>query len=372
MADPTHLGQLQKGPKAWNEWRTSLPLDWRADLSGANLEEAVLIRADLSRADLSGAYLCDANLSRAYLCHANLDRVKLNRANLSRANLSRANLYAANLQEANLFLADLSEAVLFGADLNGANFYGANLARADLNSALLNGPNLSRADLSGAYLGHAVIGHSVFVDLDLRTVRGLTTAEHVAPSHIGIDTIYQSGGDIPEVFLRGAGVPEEFVTYMKSLVGKPIEFYSLFISYATTDQAFAERLHADLQAKDVRCWFAPHDIQGGKKIHEQIDEAIRLHDKLLLILSPASMASKWVKTEISKARKREEREQRRVLFPVRLVSFEAIRDWECFDGDVGIDSAAEIREYFIPDFSNSQTGKTTTPTARPSTACCAT
>ena len=31
--------------------------------------------------------------------------------------------------------------------------------------------------------------------------------------------------------------------------------------------------------------------------------------------------------------------------------FEAIRDWECFDADAGKDSAREIREYFIPDFS---------------------
>jgi hypothetical protein len=27
-----------------------------------------------------------------------------------------------------------------------------------------------------------------------------------------------SKGKIPEVFLRGAGVPEEFITYMKSLI----------------------------------------------------------------------------------------------------------------------------------------------------------
>jgi hypothetical protein len=85
---------------------------------------------------------------------------------------------------------------------------------------------------------------------------------------------------------------------MKSLVRKAIDFYSLFISYSTQDQPFAERLHADLQDKGVRCWFAPHDLQSGQKIHEQIDEAIRLNEKLLLILSPASMASKWVKTEI--------------------------------------------------------------------------
>ena len=29
-----------------------------------------------------------------------------------------------------------------------------------------------------------------------------------------------------------------------------------------------------------------------------------------------------------------------------------LRDWECFDGDTGKDSAREMREYFIPDFSN--------------------
>ncbi len=78
------------------------------------------------------------------------------------------------------------------------------------------------------------------------------------------------------------------------MVGRPIEFYSCFISYSTKDQEFAERLHADLQAKGVRCWFAPHDMKGGRKLHEQIDEAIRLHDKLLLILSEHSMSSNWV------------------------------------------------------------------------------
>jgi hypothetical protein len=122
-------------------------------------------------------------------------------------------------------------------------------------------------------------------------------------------------------------------------------------SYSTKDQDFADRLYADLQAKGVRCWFAPHDIKGGRKIHEQIDEAIRLHDKLLLILSPSSMESEWVNTEISKARKREVRDKARVLFPVRLAPFEKLRDWKCFDADTGKDSAREIREYFIPDFS---------------------
>ncbi len=57
-------------------------------------------------------------------------------------------------------------------------------------------------------------------------------------------------------------------------------------------------------------------------------------------------------TEFAKARKREEKEDKRMLFPVRLVPFDALQEWECFDADRGKDSAREIREYFIPDFSN--------------------
>jgi hypothetical protein len=64
------------------------------------------------------------------------------------------------------------------------------------------------------------------------------------------------------------------------------------------------------------------------------------------------MESQWVNTEIANARKRELLEKRQVLFPIRLVSFEAIRAWESFDADIGKDSAKEVREYFIPDFSN--------------------
>ena len=86
-------------------------------------------------------------------------------------------------------------------------------------------------------------------------------------------------------FLRGVGLPDNLIDYLPSLLNQPIQFYSCFISYSSKDQAFAERLHADLQAKGVRCWFAPHDMPIGAKILDAIDEAIRLRDKVLLILS---------------------------------------------------------------------------------------
>jgi hypothetical protein len=63
------------------------------------------------------------------------------------------------------------------------------------------------------------------------------------------------------------------------------------------------------------------------------------------------MKSRWVHTEIAEARAKERREGRRVLFPIALIPFEAIGDWKLFDADLGSDSAREVREYFIPDFS---------------------
>lgn len=375
MANEEHLAILRKGVEAWNEWRKKEPgirpdlraanlskADFRlADfkwtrLEGANLMMSSFELADFSGASLSGAYAGQANFlggnfQGADLAHSNLEVASFVRANLREAILLEANINHAELYRIDLTSANLRNASLRHADLSDSRLNFSTVDGADLTRARLSGANLTAANLVGTILEESIMGFTSLSNLDLSAVKGLETVVHFGPSSIGIDTIYESQGKVAEVFLRGAGVPEEFITYMRSLVANPIEFYSCFISYSTKDQEFADRLHGDLQNKNVRCWFAPHDVQSGKKLHEQIDQAIRVHEKVLLILSEHSMNSEWVKTEIAKARKREVREKKQVLFPVRLVPFEAIRDWECFDADTGKDSAREIREFFIPDFS---------------------
>ena len=42
-------------------------------------------------------------------------------------------------------------------------------------------------------------------------------------------------------------------------------------------------------------------MKGGEKLYDQIDSAIRLHDKLLLVLSEQSLQSEWVLTEKSQS-----------------------------------------------------------------------
>ncbi len=106
----------------------------------------------------------------------------------------------------------------------------------------------------------------------------------------------------------------------------------------------------------LRVWYAPEDMPGGKKLHEEIETAIRVYDKLLIVLSEHSLESEWVKTELRRAFKEERASERagkkkRKLFPVRLTDMERIKAWSCFDADSGKDLGVELREYFIPDFS---------------------
>ena len=68
----------------------------------------------------------------------------------------------------------------------------------------------------------------------------------------------------------------------------------------------------------MRCWFAPEDMKIGAKIRDTIDEAICRRDRVLRVLSEASIASDPVKDEVDKAFEEERRRGGVVLFPVRL------------------------------------------------------
>ncbi len=325
MANPEHLAILKQGVKVWNNWRAEKPCSpdlrdiriSRVRLEGANLSGCDLSSAQLPEAYLKGANFRDANLFMADLPDAELEgadfecadlrATNLRRANLQRSNFREATLYSAKLDEtdlrdANFYLADLQLAVLRKANLERASLMNTNLTAVQFTQANLRGADFYQAylvvtELTGAELFEARISQTTFALIDLSEVRGLETVRHEGPSTLGIDTMYKSKGKIPDVFLRGCGLrdweieaaklydPSSSVSEVTDVLYRlahirntqPFEFYSCFISYSTKDQEFADRLYADLQAKGVRCWFAPHDIRGGRKIHEQIDEAIRLH-----------------------------------------------------------------------------------------------
>ena len=329
----------------------------KTNLHSADLRRANLIRADLYEADLTGADLNEANLSRgdqwemeiANLSGEDLGEaymtsgVQLSRTNFSWAKLCNTNLSGADLSEANLTGADLNSANLIEALLYEVNFDGTNLVKTDFSNADLGDAKFHRTNLNKADFTNVKMERTIFLDVDLSVVKGLDSVLHRGPSYIDIYTLYRSRGNISEVFLRGIGAPDIFITYAASLTGEAIQYYSCFISHSSQDEAFAQRLHADFQQKGVRCWFAPEDMKIGDKIRLAIDQSIRIHDKLLIILSENSLNSEWVESEVERAFEEERKRKQTVLFPVRLdeAVMETNQPW-----------AAEIRRTrHIGDFS---------------------
>src|SRR5271157_2461813 len=186
MANPEHLEILKQGVEQWNRWRKEHP-NVAPDLAGANL----------SKANLSGAILGLTDFREA-----NLRGTSLFRANLRAADLRRADLRETDCRQADLKVANLAATSLVAADLSGANIRAA---------------NLRGAHFSGTNLSGAIASSTIFADIDLSAASGLETIQHDGPSTVGIDTIYKSRGKIPEVFLRGCGVPNEFIAYIGSM-----------------------------------------------------------------------------------------------------------------------------------------------------------
>lgn len=354
MANQEHLKILRNGGvDAWREFIQGQKYMFRAQLEGADLSAMDLQWVDLHGgnlygADLQGTDLVGANLEGANLKAANLARANLfagyhmdadfQGANLIGANLRRADLREANLHEANLFEADLRGANLWGANLQGANFRRANLQRANLQRANLVNTNLWDASLQRTLLNGTIfsdtlfkntnfegasLGGTIFSDCDLSHAIGLSEVIHHAPSTIGIDTIFQSRGNIPDHFLRQAGVPKNLIDASPSLIGNPSEYYACFISHSSKNQDFADRLKKDLQSQGVRCWLASESIKGGRKIRHEIDKMVKMQDMLLLILSQNSIASFWMENEVGAALERERVKKNyindnQVLFPITI------------------------------------------------------
>ena len=305
MAKAEHLEKLRLGRDPWNKWRKTQahPRGYiAADLTDVDLTDINLVEFNLDRTSFARSRLHHAWLT--YIIAAGVD---FNDADLSDSFFDNTRLVNSTLEGTLLTRVGLGRS-----RFEGCSFRGAKLHKADLTMSLF-----ERCEFEEADLADAVLHTTVFANCHLAGSRNLETIRHNGSSSIGVDTLVRSPG-LPESFLRGCGLPDDVITYATALAANPIEYYSCFISYASADEVFARRLHADLQTRNIRTWFAAEHIKIGERFRDRIDESILIYDKLVLILSQAAINSAWVRREVEAAIDREDREGRNLLFPIRL------------------------------------------------------
>ena len=323
MANQEHLSIAKQGAKAWNIWRHNNP-SVRPDLAGTgfntdscNMHE--FQGANLQRTELNGADIWSANLTGA---------------DLSGVDLSDSDLYFTDLSRANLRGADLTDSRLRFVELDGADLHGAIMAR-----TLILGTNLSQAG------GLDQIRHLAHTALDIDTFE--YTADGLSSDQSRLSEI--------EGFYRAAGVAEHVIDYYRTRIGKPIDFYSAFISYSHADKPFAQELYRSLQKHGIRCWLDEKQLLPGDSIYDQIDRGIRLWDKFLLCCSEQSLKpASWVDKEIITALEKEDELTRQrgcrvqALIPLNLDGYIFTDGWQS-------GYRAEIRRRLAADFTGWKT-----------------
>jgi uncharacterized protein YjbI with pentapeptide repeats len=341
--------------------RVLLMIEIKHRLTGEVLlrvEADTLYRVDLADVDLINANLMGVDLSEAILFGTNLSGSLLHGARILQAHLARARLVDADLRRVdftytNLGDADLRDAILHGADLTCANLSGANLSGANLYAARVNNTHLVGTDLSNVTMGQTYLTHSV----TLHQALGLDTIQHRGPSYLDNLTLRACVAHLPDVFLKGVGYTNYEIETLRALYTDAIQYYSCFLSHAAEDGEFANRLRRDLIDNDVSCWHYRYDMRGGDLWRDQINKAIKIHDKLVLICSAQSLPNINVVEEVIAAIETEKRTGSKKLFPISLDDFifsdrmTNLAKRKTVSGEWSMNWVTYVRAFHIPDFS---------------------
>jgi TIR domain/Pentapeptide repeats (8 copies) len=256
--------------------------------------------------------------------------------------------------------AEVEEINLEGADFSSINLQGIYFRNCILRKANFQGSSLVETgfhdtDLSRAMFACSTMGDTSFVNVDLTMAIGLESVVHTSTSEIRINSIENSGGQIPEVFLRATGQPEEVIMYALELRNALAQnrYHSCFISYSRKDLMFAQMLQERLESRGIRCWRDHHELLPGQDIEAGLRAGVENWDKLLLCCSEASLTSLWVDREISYAFQKERAPNRTmnsrstVVLPVDLDGYMLSAKWKS-------EHRAEILKRLAADFTSTE------------------
>jgi hypothetical protein len=92
----------------------------------------------------------------------------------------------------------------------------------------------------------------------------------------------------------------------------------VFISYSHADRQFVDWLSDELARSDVDVWIDKQNIKVGDSIIGKIAEGISAADFLIVVLSQASVQSRWVREELDAATMRTIEDRHAFVLPVLI------------------------------------------------------
>jgi len=72
----------------------------------------------------------------------------------------------------------------------------------------------------------------------------------------------------------------------------------IFLSYASQDRELARKIADHLKNYDFYVWYDLWELKPGDSITQKIEEAISTSNYLIILLSPSSIRSEWVRREL--------------------------------------------------------------------------
>jgi hypothetical protein len=337
----------------------------RRDFTGLTFEGLRAARCELKGCNFTGCSFVDCVFGG----------VKFDGSLFVNSSFSDCNCIDASFVDCTFDGAEIGPSAFQGADFFGASFDRSVIHGTNFKGAFFVTSHWTTARTVGANFNDAIFGANTvarchFVHCSFEAVRVVQPVDidyETASSSIGMSLrplLDKTGisGDTRrhirrylrslQLFLTMLGIPRDAIRSYSGSENFLADHANVFISYSAKDEEFASALHNHLTVAGIETWFAPHSIQGGKRIIDQVSSAIERQKKLILILSENSISSDWVASEIRRAVEIEHRTKAQKLFPIRIVDFEPIRTWTLFDSDAGFDLARKVREYHIPDFTD--------------------
>ncbi|HRI13386.1 MAG TPA: toll/interleukin-1 receptor domain-containing protein [Verrucomicrobiota bacterium] len=227
-------------------------------------------------------------------------RCQLIAVDFSYGNFCHANFTASNLLHCQATGTQFEGAILEGAHVQSCDFGEANLRNSHLSESIWSRQSvLTLADFEGSDLSRAA-----FIELDtLHLARNLQKAtsglQHNLGSGSSIDfQTLEFCERLPDSLLRACALPSWLRQYYTT-GREPSRPPRVFLSYATEDHAELHHLLFLLRDRFASPFHDRRDGHAGAALNHYLPQQIEACELFLVLLTSASVASHWVRREVS-------------------------------------------------------------------------